>query len=174
MRRRPPQTPDELALVALDFRRAVERAGLRRYSKLMGRFPVGCCKGASQLLAKYLVTELHTPLVTFVYAERGGGGPGDPWQSHVWLSVGPHTLDITADQYPEIDAPVLVGAGQDDWHMDWPRQRRLTYGEMMRFDFWDNVRFRRMYRSVMRSMHHRPLPRLQFPLRNSGPPAEFA
>lgn len=173
MRRRPPTNTHELAVVALEFRRAMEKSKLKRHSKIMGKFPVGCCKHTSQLLARYLVTELHTPLVTFIHAERGGGGNGEPWQSHVWLSVSDHTLDITADQYPEVDAPVVVSRG-GGWHSGWDRQRRLTYGEMMHFDFWEGLRFRRMYRAVLKGMNHSPAPRVQFPLRNAGPPAEFA
>jgi hypothetical protein len=171
MRRRPPLNTHELAVIALEFRRAIEKSGAKRHAKIMGRFPIGCCKHASQLLARYLVTELHTPLVTFIHGERGGTGSNDPWQSHVWLSVNEHTLDITADQYPEIDSPVVVSVGSG-WHSTWKRQRRLTYGEMMTFDFWERLRFQRLYGSVMRSMSHQPPPRVQYPLRNAGPPAE--
>ena len=161
-------------MTALDFRRAVEKSSARRHAKVMARFPLGCCKHSSQLLAKFLVTDLHVPLVSFVYGERGGAGTGQPWQSHVWLRVGEHTLDITADQYPEVDAPVVVSVG-GGWHSSWQRQRHLTYGEMMTFDyFWDRLRFSRMYGSVLRAMNHQPVPRVVFPLRNAGPPAEPA
>jgi len=173
MHRRTPLATNELAVVALDFRRAIERSSLRRHARVMGRFPVGCCKHASQLLARYLVTELHIPLVTFVHGERGGNGNGDPWQSHVWLRVADHTIDITADQYPEVQAPVLVSAN-GGWHAGWNQQRQLTYGEMMTFDFWQGLSFRRMYRTVLRTMNHKPRPRVMVPLRNAGPPAEFA
>lgn len=173
MRRRPPLNTNELAVIALEFRRAIEKSKVRRHSKVMGRFPVGCCKHTSQLLAQYLVTELHVPLVTFVHGERGGNGNGDPWQSHVWLSVNDHTLDITADQYPEIDTPVVLSVG-GGWHSTWLRQRRLTYGEMMTFGFWEGMRFNRMYGAVMRGMSNKPRPRVVYPLRNAGPPAEAA
>lgn len=173
MRRRVFQSTHELAVTALEFRRALEKSSVRRHSKVMSRFPLGCCKHSSQLLAKYLVTELHVPLVSFVYGERGGGGTGEPWQSHVWLRVGEHTLDITADQYPEVDAPVVVSVG-GGWHSAWHRQRHLTFGEMMTFGFWDGVRFGRMYKAVMRAMDYTPPPRVVFPLRNAGPPAEPA
>ena len=173
MRRRPPLSTHELAVIALEFRRAIEKSKLKRHAKVMGRFPLGCCKHSSQLLARYLVTELQVPLVTFIYGERGGSGNGDPWQSHVWLSVAEHTLDITADQYPEIDTPVVLSVG-GGWHSTWQKQRRLTYGEMMAFDFWEGFRFRRMYGAILRGMSHHPAPRVQFPLRNAGPPAELA
>lgn len=174
MRRRPPVNTHELAVIALDFRRAIEKSKLHRHSAVMGRFPLGCCKHTSQLLAKYLVTELHTPLVTFVYGERGGTGNGDPWQSHVWLSVAEHTVDLTADQYHEIDSPVVVSVG-GGWHSTWQRQRRLTYGEMMTFDFWEGLRFRRMYSAIYKTMNRHIVPRVQYPLlRNAGPPAEVA
>jgi len=174
MRNRPPLNTHELAVIALEFRRAIEKSGARRHSKVMTRFPIGCCKHASQLLARYLVTELHVPLVTFIHGERGGGGNGEPWQSHVWLSVNEHTLDITADQYAEVDSPVVVSVG-GGWHSTWRRRRRLTYGEMMQFDFWEGLRHRRMYYSTLRAMHPNPRPRVQYPLlRNAGPPAEVA
>lgn len=173
MRRTPPSNTHELAVTALNFRRAIEKSSLRRHAKIMGRFPLGCCKHSSQLLAHYLVTELHVPLVTFVHGERGGGINGDPWQSHVWLRVGEQTLDITANQYPEVDAPVVVSIG-GGWHSAWQHQRQLTYGEMMTFDFWDRFRFRRMYNTVLRAMNYQPPQRVQFPLRNAGPPAEPA
>lgn len=173
MRSRPPLDAHALAVIALDFRRSIERSRLRRHSRVMGNFPVGCCKVSSQLLARYLVTELHTPLVTFVHGERGGTGNGDPWQSHVWLRVNEHMVDITADQYHEVDAPVIVNAS-GGWHSTWAKRRLLTYGEMMSFGFWEGLRFRRMYRAVLRGMNHKPRVRVHFPLRNAGPPAEPA
>jgi len=160
-------------VIALEFRRAIEKSSVRRHSKSMARFPIGCCKHSCQLLARYLVTELHTPLVTFVYGERRGGGDGNPWQSHVWLRVAEHTLDITADQYAEVDTPVVVSVG-GGWHSLWQRQRQLTYGEMMSFSFWEGLRFRRMYHTVLKAVHRNPPARVLYPLRNSGPPAEPA
>jgi hypothetical protein len=173
MRRRPPTTPHEIAVVALDFRRAIEKAKLRRHAKCMGNFPIGCCKHSSQLLARYLVTDLQTPLVTFVHGERGGRGDGQPWQSHVWLRVGGYTVDITADQYPEVDEPVVLSMGAG-WHSMWEKQRHLTFGEMMHFDFWEGLRFRRMYSLVLKAFQPNPMPRVTYPLRNAGPPAEVA
>lgn len=173
MRRRYPLTTQELSQVALAFRKAIEASNLRRHARVMRRFPTGCCKHSSQLLARYLVTELHLPLVTFVHGERGGGDKGDPWQSHVWLRVNDHMVDITADQYPEVDAPILVHAGEG-WHSSWDRQRQLTYGEMMSFDRWEGLRFSRMYKRVLRTMNYVPRPRVVVPLRNGGPPAEPA
>lgn len=173
MRRRRQLTTQELAVVALEFRRAIEKSSLKRHAKVMARFPLGCCKHSSQLLARYLVTELQVPMVTFVHGERGGNGSGDSWQSHVWLKVSDHTVDITADQYHEVDAPVLVSEN-GGWHSTWSQQRQLTYGEMMSFEFWEGLRFRRMYQAVLRTMNHKPRPRVQVPLRNAGPPAEFA
>ncbi|HEY2773169.1 MAG TPA: hypothetical protein VGK20_03850 [Candidatus Binatia bacterium] len=173
MRTRPPSTTHELAVIALDFRRAIEKSRLRRHAKIMARFPVGCCKHSSQLLARYLVTDLHVPLVTFVHGERGGGPNGDPWQSHVWLRVGQHTVDITADQYNEVDVPVVVSVGSG-WHSMWQKQRQLTYGEMMHLDFWERLRFRRMYNAVLKGMQRDREPRVFYPLRNGGPPGEPA
>jgi len=170
MRRGNLLTTQDLALVALEFRRAIERSNLRRHARVMSRFPVGCCKQGSQLLARFLVTELKVPLVTFVHAERGGTG-GGYWQSHVWLSVNQHYIDITADQYPEIESPVVVSAS-DGWHTSWERKHHLTYGEMMNFDRWEALRFDRMYRAVFRALRPTPRFRVHVPFRNAGSPAE--
>lgn len=169
MLRRHPLTTQDLALVALEFRRAIECSRLQRHARVMSRFPVGCCKQSSQLLARFLVTELQVPLVTFVHAERGGTGTA--WQSHVWLSVNQHFVDITADQYPEVESPVVVTMN-GGWHTSWERKRHLTYGEMMNFDRWEGLRFERMYRAVVKALQPNPRPRVHVPLRNAGPPAE--
>src|SRR5690349_3654514 len=39
MRRRPPLNTNELAVIALEFRRAIEKSSAKRHAKIMGRFP---------------------------------------------------------------------------------------------------------------------------------------
>ncbi len=160
----------ELARVALDVRRAIERSSLYRLANAMGRFPVGCCKPSSQILARYLVTELQVPLVSFVHAKRNGSSNGS-WQSHVWLRIDQNNIDITADQYPEIDSPVVVSNG-DGWHMGWERKRPLAYSEMMKFNRWEALRFELMYRAVCRAMKSPHQLRMRVPHRKATPPPD--
>lgn len=48
----------------------------------------------------------------YVLGKRGKGGKR---HSHAWLQQGPIIVDITADQFPEIDHAVIVSDGSV-WH----------------------------------------------------------
>lgn len=121
----------------------------------MARFPHDCCLPASQLLAQYLVTELRMPMVTFVRGEREHPEQTDRWQSHMWLRTLDYFIDITADQYPEVQDPVMVMA-DSEWHATFLYQVELPYGEVMYFNRAGQWRFNRAYRDVLRT-----LPRVQ-------------
>jgi hypothetical protein len=70
-------------------------------------FPHGACGDASLLLAKYLqVSGLGRS--AFVVGHRDG-------QEHAWLQLHDFTVDITADQYKDQDAAVIV-ADDSSWH----------------------------------------------------------
>ncbi len=97
---------------ALDFRDAIERC-----SKSLGisfeQFPLGSCGDTVPLLGAYL-TELD--LGEFMYMEGHLGKPENgTWRSHAWLQHKELVVDITADQFPEIDQKVIV-AVNSEWH----------------------------------------------------------
>ena len=74
-------------------------------------FPLGSCGDASLLVGHYL--KAHGFAVTYVLGERGQRH--DDWTSHAWLRVHGFIVDVTADQFPEVEQAVLV-ARESPWH----------------------------------------------------------
>jgi hypothetical protein len=46
---------------------------------------------------------------------------GSP-SSHAWLQNGGWIVDITADQFPDVDEPVIV-TNSSEWHQQWDPER---------------------------------------------------
>ena len=70
-------------------------------------FPRGACRDASLLLAKYLQVN-NCGSSFFVLGERQG-------QDHAWLQLQEFIIDITADQFADQDAAVIVSS-DSSWH----------------------------------------------------------
>src|SRR6185369_13279411 len=70
-------------------------------------FPHGACSDASLLLAKYLQVK-KCGLSLYVLGERHG-------RRHAWLQLQELIIDITADQFDDQDAGVIV-TGDSSWH----------------------------------------------------------
>lgn len=70
-------------------------------------FPHGACGDASLLLAKYLQVNGWGQSL-YVLGERRG-------RHHAWLQLQDFTVDITADQFSDQDAAVIV-ATESPWH----------------------------------------------------------
>ncbi len=134
------------------MRRAIEAIPSRYSTGLLERFPHYCCKPASQLLARYLVTVARVPMIKFVSARRHGGPYcRSGWQSHVWLEAGGLIVDITADQYREVPSGVIVESASE-WHDTFQIQSRVSYGEMMRMERSYSRRFNRTFNKLLTAM----------------------
>ena len=94
----------ELARV---FRSVLEHTDPEHLPITLRSFPHGACGDAALLLAKFLEQHGH----------RGFGymlGSRGEW-SHAWLQRGLLVVDITADQFDDVTAPVIVSTCSD-WH----------------------------------------------------------
>lgn len=97
-----------LSRLAHRFRGAILRSNPRTGRLITLReFPVGACGDASLLLAKYLQVK-GCGRSHYVVGKRNG-------LSHAWLQLGDFTIDITADQFDDQDAGVIVSA-DSVWH----------------------------------------------------------
>ena len=108
---RSPRSLFELKSAAMKFRLAIERCDRRRLIVTLQDFPHGSCGDAALLLRAFL---LERGLGTFAYKlgwRQSDGGR----VSHAWLQAGGIVVDITADQFPEIDEKVIV-AENSAWH----------------------------------------------------------
>lgn len=94
--------------LAQRFRDAILRSnpGASRLATLR-EFPAGACGDASLLLAKYL--QVSGCGRSHYVLGKGNG------RTHAWLQLGDLTIDITADQFDDQDAGVIVSA-DSVWH----------------------------------------------------------
>lgn len=97
-----------LLSMAVRFRRAIERSHPASSSlETLRNFPRGACGDASLLLAKYLQVN-RCGLSSLVLGKRRG-------QCHAWLQLQQYVIDITADQFADQDARVIVSS-DSPWH----------------------------------------------------------
>lgn len=101
------QRVDVVRDVACRFRSALERGGLSL--PILAKFPKGACGAASELLGQYLI---DSGLGDWRYCM---GFQCDSLASHAWLEKDDLTVDITADQFPDVAEPVVVTI-TSAWH----------------------------------------------------------
>ena len=103
---------DRIRVLAESFRSALEqmRGSLRCLN--LERFPRGCCGNASPILGTFL-TEHGCGKFDLIEGTRGL--PEVDFRSHAWLRQGRVIVDITADQFEEVDETVIV-TSYSPWH----------------------------------------------------------
>ena len=88
----------------------------------LDQFPRGCCGIASELLGRYLT---DTKLGSWDYvageAPRGRG-------THGWVDQGRLIVDITADQFDDVDSPVIVTFDRSWYDRRFPETARHRIG----------------------------------------------
>ncbi len=94
------------------FRDAIERTDRSRLGVTFDSFPRGSCGDTALLLGHFLKQHGFSD-VTYLFGERGEVNVD--WTSHAWLRVEGYVVDITADQFPEVTARVIV-ARDSNWH----------------------------------------------------------
>ena len=97
---------------ATAFRVALETCEKATMPIGFSQFPLGSCGDATVLLGTYLTDRGHG---VFDYML---GLRGTDRASHAWLQAGNLVVDITADQFPEINSPVIV-TQKGEWHALW-------------------------------------------------------
>lgn len=105
---------ERIAREATAFRRAFESADLSDAPGFLPHFPEGCCSWATWFLGHYLATE-RGYRASSVAGHRMGAESSD---SHQWLLVNGVVVDITADQFFDSPATVIVER-ESTWHSTW-------------------------------------------------------
>ncbi len=99
---------DNLTKLAARFRAAIIKSNPTTLSLItLQNFPHGACGDAALLLAKYLQENEHGDF-DYVLGEREGC-------SHAWLQRESLIVDITADQFEDQEAAVIV-TEDHTWH----------------------------------------------------------
>ena len=94
------------------FRNAIEQCKDNMGEWWYRDFPKGCCGDISEMLINYLVREEFKDLYCIygtAYREviEDGEVKERSW-SHAWLELDSYIIDITADQFDEINEEVLI------------------------------------------------------------------
>ncbi len=104
---------ETLQRIATNFRRALEDTDA--IETFEGQtFPEGCCGDAALLLGTYLIDQGHG---TFDYVL---GYRGD--RSHAWIEHEGLIIDITADQFPDMNEATIIST-DSAWHRTFDPRR---------------------------------------------------
>lgn len=130
-------TKEKLLVECLQVRKALEDAAKRNMlpDQMFYRFPHGACLTSTIVLAQYLLRfdDNNSFLIVRGWNQK---------TSHAWLEYNGYTIDVTADQFPEIDEPVYITA-EGKFHSQFKYERKtakfseytLSYDERVLFDF---------------------------------------
>jgi hypothetical protein len=100
--------------IARRVRNAIESLPAQELPITFWNFPRGACGDTCLLLGTYIEVDCGLPPFEYVSGERGSQHAND-WTSHAWLRRGELIVDITADQFADAPAGVIV-ADTSTWH----------------------------------------------------------
>lgn len=141
------ETPHILKM-ATRFRQAIESVPPEARPISIQRFPWGACGDTALLFGAFLVDQ-SVPGFKYVCGERGAK-TNNTWTSHAWLQRGDLAVDLTADQFSDAPAGVIVSA-PSPWHM----QFRTAPGKESDFRNWSGYGaelLHPMYRMVLNAL----------------------
>lgn len=121
-------TRSEIRQAAIDYRRALAQMKHDAWPFGLSNFPSGWCKFASWILGRHLMAELGCAVPEYVFGDRGWP---DNYQSHGWLECSGLIVDITADQFSDMDEPVVV-VERSDWHITWSQRSRCGLDDILK------------------------------------------
>jgi hypothetical protein len=96
-----------------EIERAIEAIPVAEPPMSMSSFPAGACGDVCLLLGTYLA-ECGEEGFLYICGERGSQQDRS-WMSHAWLDRDGLIIDITADQFPDAPAGVIVERNSV-WH----------------------------------------------------------
>ena len=138
-----------IAEAATRFRAAIGKCG-PALDFSFRQFPRGTCGDVAPLLGTFL-SEQGFGTFEYVLGERGEQrADANTYQSHAWIQQGPLIVDITADQFPEIDQKVIV-TQTSDWHRTF-NTKILHNADYRIFDGWAKERLHAIYQSILAAM----------------------
>ena len=100
-----------LKKLATEFRSAILKCNRTSQLTTFHEFPKGFCGDASILLSRYLKDMQQG---TFINVS-GEFNNNENFQSHAWLQKKNIIVDITADQFNEVNCPIIVTT-DDTWY----------------------------------------------------------
>ena len=117
--------------VVSQFRRAIEACDQAHLPATFQNFPTGSCGDTTLLLAKFL-EQNGFGYFDYVFGAQEG-------KTHAWLQKARLVVDITADQFADVDQAVIVECGSA-WHDRFREELSYiadfeNYGDVMRDEY---------------------------------------
>ncbi len=109
----------ELKKHVSDFRGALDRLDWFSMPGDFRKFPLGTCGAISDILAEYLYKQ-GIQEIEYVSGKHRQN-------SHAWLEIAGYIIDITADQFPDCNEPVIV-TDDHTWHHRFKESMRRPAG----------------------------------------------
>lgn len=100
--------------MAISFRTAIKSIPSEARPIGMQSFPRRACGDTALLFGAFLVDHA-IPGFKYICGERGSQAD-NTWTSHAWLQRNDLVIDLTADQFPDAPADVIV-SNPSPWHM---------------------------------------------------------
>ncbi|MBN1800432.1 MAG: hypothetical protein JW891_02945 [Candidatus Lokiarchaeota archaeon] len=106
--------------LARKFRKAILECDSSELPLSLANFPSESCADASTLLGSYLNDNniLQFDLI------KGIRGEGSSFETHYWLEKDNLILDITADQFDEMDEEIILTEVDSNWHKSFKKEKR--------------------------------------------------
>lgn len=131
---------DEIRRLGLAFRQAIMSLPISKFpnSSFFENFPDGCCGDTCHLFAKYLISKGYE--VNYVWGWKGK-------QSHAWLELNDLIIDLTADQFPDVNEVVVVTYDKS-WHQAINKQQKSEV-DFEKFDGYNHARLKTIYNNIL-------------------------
>lgn len=98
--------------LATQFREAIQKCDREELPLSLADYPIGSCADASMLLGTYFK---DNGIGGFMLI-KGKRGAGDSLETHYWLEKGNMLIDITADQFQDMNKKIVITEVSSIWH----------------------------------------------------------
>lgn len=135
--------------LCLAFRSAILKSNKGALITSLHKFPYGACSDSSLLLARYLIKRGYKN-VQYVSGKKADI-ENNVYLSHAWLELNEYIIDITIDQFGDINEPVLITTDRqihDMFDNDILRYQGEYYSSVNRIKYWLDT----SYKEIMRQL----------------------
>jgi hypothetical protein len=133
-------TIQSLRELGISFRRAILSIPSEKFinSSWFNNYPRGCCGDTSDLFSKYLNSKGIE--VIYVWGFKGE-------QSHAWLEYHDIIIDLTADQFPDVNEEVVI-TKRRNWY-DAIAIQNKSKNDFESYPAYNSVRLRNIYDNIL-------------------------
>ncbi len=111
---------NKLKQLSKNFRAAILRCDLSELCSSFENFPAESCADASMLLGTYLIDNK----IRAFNLIKGKRGEGHSLETHYWLERDNIIVDITADQFDDVNEDVVITGIDANWYNSFKKEIR--------------------------------------------------